>query len=67
MGTVALIPKCLQFCMSFGGVTGWLGCNLAGLGDIVNALQCLGCNMSIIGDLINPMIPPMIKDLMGGK
>jgi hypothetical protein len=45
--------------MSFGGVTGWLGCNLAGLGDIVNCVQCISCWGNELNLLIFPVFEKM--------
>jgi hypothetical protein len=70
METVALIPKCLQLCMSFGGVTGicsaigWFGCNLSIIDSCVNALHCIPCWENELNALISPVVGKM-KEMLG--
>jgi hypothetical protein len=64
MGTVALIPKCLQFCMSFCGATGWLGCNLSIIDSCVECIHCIPCWENELNALISPVVGKM-KEMLG--
>ena len=65
MGAISLCPQLFQFCMSFCGGTGFLGCNLAACSQVINAIHCLACWELSFGKLIDPVVEKMKEQIEG--